>query len=230
MNRTRTVPVGLLVLATLVSGCTSPVKTYLKPGADLSQVQEIAIASFASDPKYPETARGAAELPAFLQAVMSAKGYAVIDVQKSLGEISKIAPPGKELSPEILADLGAKLNVKAVLKGIVMYYGSTEAVEPAEVTSTARPQFGSATPAQRRLGFRSRELSRVQPGFTTSPAAVVTEYRVTVRLELFDVKSKSVLWWAECSAGGEQDHMKTYANEVFEALLARFPVRPTARK
>jgi hypothetical protein len=84
----------------------------------------------------------------------------------------------------------------------------------------------SSSATQRRLGFHTQSGSRVTPEFTSSGGETVKVYKVTVRLQLFDVASKTVVWWGEATAGGEQDQMKTYANAVFEALLKKLPARP----
>ena len=215
--------VSVCALAVLFTGCAANVKTYVKEGQDFSAYKEIAIASFASDPKLPDTAKGAAELPAFLYAIMSANGYSVIDPAQSVAELKKLAPPEKELSPDTSAALGKALKVNAVLQGVVKYYGAyEEAVEP-QLSTTSEREGAYASSSQRRLGFHSREESRVRPRFTGQAGGVEKEYKVTVRIELFDVSSKTVVWWGETTAGGESDRMKTYANAVFDALLKRFP-------
>lgn len=217
-------------LATLLAGCATNTKTYVKQGQDFSAYKEIAIASFASDPRLPDTARGAAELPAFLYAIMSANGYSVLDPAQSVAELKKLAPAEKELSPDTLAALGRALKVNALVTGVVKYYGPYEERVPPELSATTETAGGFGSPAQRRLGFHSSEQTRVQPRLTEQPSAVEKEYKVTVRLELFDVPSETVVWWGETTAGGEKDDLKAYAKSVFDALLKRFPAPPVRRK
>jgi len=217
---------ALVVLA----GCATNIKTYVKPGQDFSRYKEIAIASFASDPKLPDTAKGAAELPAFLFAIMSEKGYAVLGPELSVAELKKLAPPPEEeFSPDTLAALGQALKVNAILCGAVKYYGVYEEATPAQLGPSTQPA-DSFSSSQRRLGFHSRDDGRVQPRFREQPAEVQKEYKATVRLELFDVASKSVVWWGETTVGGDQEHMKTYAKAVFDALLNKFPASPHQTK
>ena len=231
MNNARLrVLLPVCALAALLAGCATNVKTYVKQGQDFSAYKEIAIASFASDPKQPDTARGAAELPAFLYAIMSAKGYSLLDPAQSVAELKRLAPAEKELSPDTLAALGKALKVNALLTGVVKHYGPYEETVSSELSTTTERGGDYGSPAERRLGFHSREQSRVQPRFTGEPSAVEKEYKDTVRLELFDVPSNAVVWWGETTAGGEKDDLKAYAKTVFDALLKRFPAPPVRRK
>jgi hypothetical protein len=221
---------AIALIAALLAGCTESLHTYSKPGHDFSVYKEIAIVSFAPDAKQPDTARGAAELPAFLYAVMSAKGYSVIDVQRSVEQISALAAPDKELTPDTLAAVGKALNVSGVVRGVVKYYGLSEDSDASRPTVTSRPGVDMTSATQRRLGFHGTSTSRVKPTWSSGAGAALKLYKATIRLELFDVPGKTVVWWGEASAEGEKEEMKTYANLIFTALLKRFPVSPVRRK
>ena len=217
-------------VAVLFSGCATKIESYVKPDQNFAAYKEIAVAPFASDPKRPDTAKGAAELPAFLFAIMGAKGYSVLDPAQSVAELKKLAPPDKEFSPETLAALGKALKTSAILTGQVKYYGEYQETTAPQLGTTTERADTLASPSQRRLGFRSREQTRVQPRLTEEPADVEKEYRVTVRLELFDAPSQTVVWWSEGTVSGESDKLKTYANALFETLLKKFPMSPMRRK
>lgn len=220
----------VIMFPVLASGCATKVQTYVKPEHDFSRYTTIAIASFAADPKYPETAKGAAELPMFFHAIMSAKGYDVIDVQRSVEEVKKLATADKELSPETLAAMGEALKVNGVIRGLVKYYGVVPEAEQSRLGTTSRSGMATSSPSMRRLGFRSHQQSLVRPQFTAEEDERIKEYKVTVRLELFDVPSKSIVWWGEATTTGETDDLKAYAKQVFDALLKRFPVPPRSVK
>lgn len=220
----------IAVIAALLAGCTETLHTYSKPGQDFSAYKEIAIASFAPDAKQPDTAKGAAELPAFLYAVMSAKGYSVIDVQRSVEEISALSPPDKELSPDTLAAVGKALRVNGVIRGVVKYYGQSNEPELSDLATTSRSGVDTASTTQRRLGFHQSSFSRAKPTWTPETGPDQPLYKATIRIELFDVPTKTIVWWGEATAVGDKDDMKAYANAIFTALLRRFPVGPVRRK